>query len=151
MAESHVVSGLVAKRAEISGVIARYQQELAKMQADVQHLDASIKLFDPDYDLRTIRATAFRQRNQYFGRGEGHRLMLEALRELGGQGNAVQISKIIVARKGFDASWQGGVHHCMDGILRRAVKSGVIRQAGKDETGNLWQLVELASTDQQLG
>jgi hypothetical protein len=41
MAESHVVSALVAKRAEIAGVIAQTERQLGQFRADLVHLDAA--------------------------------------------------------------------------------------------------------------
>jgi hypothetical protein len=38
MAESHVVSALANKRAEIAGMIARAQQQLGQFRADLVHL-----------------------------------------------------------------------------------------------------------------
>lgn len=76
MAESHVVSGLVAKRSEVSGLISHYQHEIARLQGDMQHLDATIKLFDPEYDLRTIRPKQVRQSSRLFANGECHRLIV---------------------------------------------------------------------------
>ena len=45
-AESHVVSALANKRAEIAGMIARTQQQLGQFRADLVHLDATIRLFE---------------------------------------------------------------------------------------------------------
>ena len=47
MAESHVVSALVSKRAEIAGLIAPTQQQLGEFRADLAHLDATVRLFAP--------------------------------------------------------------------------------------------------------
>jgi hypothetical protein len=41
MAESHVVSALVNKRAEIAGMITRTEQQLGLFRADLVHLDAT--------------------------------------------------------------------------------------------------------------
>ena len=56
MAESHVVTGLVAKRAELAGQIETCRRELEHLEADVGHLDGAIKLFAPDYKLENNRA-----------------------------------------------------------------------------------------------
>lgn len=143
MADTHVVTGLVAKRSEIGGLIAHHQREIEQLRAHLLHLDACIKLFDPEYDLRTIADRGVRQRNKYFEHGEGHRLTLEALRELGGQGNAAQIVQVVMTRKGFNPEWQAGVLHCMDGIIRRAAKAGAIEVAGRDSHGKRWRLIDL--------
>ena len=54
MAESHVVTGLVAKRAELAGRIEQCRQELERLLANVGHLDGSIKLFAPGVDGHVI-------------------------------------------------------------------------------------------------
>ena len=82
MAESHVVSGLVAKRSEMAGLIQHYQSEIARVSGDLRHLDATIKLFAPEFDLRTVRAKEHRERNQYFRQGERPRMVLDILRVL---------------------------------------------------------------------
>ena len=66
MAELHVVSGLVTKRAELAGRIQACRQELEHLEADVSHLDGAIKLFAPDYKLESIRAKPPRRRNRFF-------------------------------------------------------------------------------------
>lgn len=144
MAELHVVSGLVAKRSEVSGLISHYQHEIARLQGDMQHLDATIKLFDPEYDLRTIRAKQVRQHSRMFANGECHRLMLEALREMGGQGSTGEIAQRIHARKGFEEDALKAVHHGLDAVLRRAASSGLLVKVGRNESGNLWKLADLA-------
>ena len=48
MAESHVVSALVRKRAEIAGLIARTERQLGQFRADLVHLDATLRLFAPE-------------------------------------------------------------------------------------------------------
>ena len=55
MAESHVASALVNKRAEIAGMIARTEQQLGQFRADLVHLDATIRLFAPEMGPKTIR------------------------------------------------------------------------------------------------
>ena len=45
MVESHVVSALVNKRAEIAGMFARTEQQLGQFRADLVHLDATLRLF----------------------------------------------------------------------------------------------------------
>ena len=41
MAESHVVTGLVTKRAELAGRVEACRQELERLVADVDHLGGS--------------------------------------------------------------------------------------------------------------
>ena len=66
MANSHVVSGLLDKRAEISGLINKHQAEINKLNQSLAALDSTIKLFSPEIDLRNHRAKVIRERNLFF-------------------------------------------------------------------------------------
>jgi hypothetical protein len=54
MAESHVAAALVAKRAEIAGVIAQTEHQLGQSRADLLHLDTTLRLSAPEMEPRTI-------------------------------------------------------------------------------------------------
>ena len=45
MAEPHVVTALVAKRAELSGELANLDERRAAIKAHIAHLDAVLRLF----------------------------------------------------------------------------------------------------------
>ena len=81
MAESHVVSGLVSKREEIAGQISGFQSEIGRLQDALTHLDNTIKLFSPQYDLRTIKGKRTYTKSKNFERGESQRMTLDVLRE----------------------------------------------------------------------
>ena len=55
MADSHVISALVKKRAELRGDIIHYKQLIATLDKDLQTIDATIKIFDVDYDISSIK------------------------------------------------------------------------------------------------
>ena len=83
MAESHVVSALVNKRAEIAGMIARTQQQLGQFRADLAHVDATTRLVAPAMKPETIPAKRIRQSDPLFERGGLSRRVLDALRRAG--------------------------------------------------------------------
>jgi hypothetical protein len=70
MAETHVVSALVDKRAEIAGQITRFEQQLGQFRADLTHVDATIRLFAPDLTPDTIPAKVIRRSEGWFASGE---------------------------------------------------------------------------------
>ncbi len=104
MAESLIVSSLVAKRAEVAGQIISHQTEISRLQESLSHLDGSIKLFAPEYDLRTIKAKRTNKRNQYFAQGEAQRMTLDVMREAGKPLNSREITAQLLARKGIEAT-----------------------------------------------
>jgi len=83
MAESHVVSGLANKRAEIVGIIARAQQQIGRFRADLVHLDANIRLFAPAMEPETIPAKRIGQSDLWFEPGGSSRRVVDALRRAG--------------------------------------------------------------------
>ncbi len=79
MVTSPVLNGLIKKRAEIAGRIQAIQIEAARLIADLDHLDASIRLFDPEIDFDELPVKALPPPNAAF-RGEFQRSLLEMLR-----------------------------------------------------------------------
>ena len=80
MAEPHVVTALIRKRAEIAGQIEHTQTALRQLIIDLDNLDATIRLFKPDIDLEEIKPRPFPPRHAAF-RGEIARIVFAALRQ----------------------------------------------------------------------
>ena len=128
MAESHVVSGLVAKRSELAGLIQHYQNEIGKLSVALSHIDHTIKLFAPEYDLKTISVKKVVKRNQYLEHGEAQRLSLNILRQAGRPLTSKEITDEIMYGKGIEPS-QGAVHSILKAVLiclRRMEKKGIL-------------------------
>jgi hypothetical protein len=142
MAESHVVTGLVTKRAELAGRIEAARRELERLEANVGHLDGAIKLFAPDYKLEGIRAKPPRRRNRFFIQGECQRLILEIFRDAAQPLSAVRLAEALAQRKGLEprAGVLEAVRKSALGAVKRLVGKGVIVTAGGDDTGRLWRL-----------
>ena len=81
MAEPHVMSALRDKRAELAGMVNQLEQQLVKHRADLTHVDATMRLFDPDIRPDAIRAKQPRARSAWFRQGECLRLIYDALRD----------------------------------------------------------------------
>ena len=142
MAESHVVTGLVAKRAELMGRIEAARRELEQLQADVGHLDGAIKLFAPDYELERIRATPHRRRNRFFIQGECQRLVLETFRGASEALSSHRLAEALAERKGLEASPEviEQMRKSALGAVKRLLGKGVIAPAGSDDTEMVWRL-----------
>jgi hypothetical protein len=81
MAEPHVIDALQNKRAELAGTLRQLEQQLAGHRANLAHLDATMRLFDPDVRPKDIRPRRIRARNVWFRQGECLRLIYDELRE----------------------------------------------------------------------
>jgi hypothetical protein len=62
-------------------VVSQLEQQLSRQQADLTHLDATLRLFDPTIRLTEIRPRRRYVRNAWFRHGECLRLIYDALRE----------------------------------------------------------------------
>jgi hypothetical protein len=81
MGEPHVISALSNKRAELAGIVSQLERQLGQQQANLAHLDATMRLFDPDIRLNTIRPGQRRARSVWFRPGECLRLIYDELRD----------------------------------------------------------------------
>lgn len=81
MAELHVIGALRNKRAELAGMLRQLEQQLGQQRADLAHVDATMRLFDPDIRPNDIRPKQPRERNAWFRPGECLRLIYDELRE----------------------------------------------------------------------
>jgi monoamine oxidase len=148
MAESHVVSGLVAKHAELAGLIQFHRTEIERVASDLQHLDATLKLFDPEIDLRSLgtkrvnssRTGGFKR----FESRESHTWVLDQLREATEPLTTnTMIVRIIIA-KGLEDTKElrTSIQRTLTGTLRRLEKRGLVEDAGRADNGLsvLWQI-----------
>lgn len=81
MAETHVITALVEKRARLAGDIENAHAQLRQMVLDLENIDATIQLFDPDYRVELIKPKAFRPPKDWSNRGEMTRIVLSILRQ----------------------------------------------------------------------
>lgn len=81
MVELHVMSALRNKRAEMAGTVVQLEQHLVRQRADLSHLDATMRLFDPDIRPNEIRPRQRRARSTWFRHGECLRLIYDELRD----------------------------------------------------------------------
>ena len=81
MAEPHVIGALRNKRAEPAGMLRQIEQQLVQQRANLAHVDATMRLFDPDIRPKDIRPKQPRERNAWFRPGECLRLIYDELRE----------------------------------------------------------------------
>ena len=113
----HVVAGLIAKRAELAGIIDQLQRQLDQHRADLTHIDGVLRVLAADLDPETIRPKRAYRRNRYFARNELSRLCLGVFRTAAGEPMSIDdIAGQVIAAKGFDPA---------DSILRAAIRDQV--------------------------
>lgn len=141
MGDTYVISGLTAKRAELLGLAQSYEAKARQVRADLAHIDAALRLFDPTIDLSEIRSNfPTRGQSPWFKMGELARLCRDWLRDAVEPVSAETIVRGIMVARGMDAE-NGEQRRAI--ILRtlqtlhRMAKRGDVNRAGKG-VGVLW-------------
>ena len=147
MAETHVVSALVSKRAEIAGMIARTQQQLGQFRAYLAHVDVTIRLFAPAMVPEAIPAKRIRQSALLFERGGLSRRVLDALRWAGEPIRAPDLVRAVMMDNRLDPADRASfarVQWKVRDTLNRLNKRGLLASDGVGH-GVLWRIADQAA------
>ena len=104
MAEPHVIAALVKRRSDLTGEIEHSQRHTRKLLEDLEHLDATIRQFDPDYKLEEIRPKGFRPPSDWASRGEMSRVVLGMLRQTSEPMTTRDVALAIMKRRGLNTA-----------------------------------------------
>ncbi|HKM64533.1 MAG TPA: hypothetical protein VJY39_18775, partial [Acidisphaera sp.] len=130
MAESHVVSALANKRAEMAGLIARAQQQIGQFRADhLAHLDATMRLFAPAMEPETIPPKRIRQTDLRFEPGGLSRRVLDVLRRAAAPIRAPDLVRAVMIDNGLDPADRANFAHVQWKVrdtLKRLGKRGLV-------------------------
>ncbi len=83
MRATEIVSALRDKRSELADAIAQLERQVDRQRADLRHIDATIRLFDPSIEREAAQSTAPHRHNTWFRPGECRRRIHDVLREAG--------------------------------------------------------------------
>src|ERR1700722_6512032 len=148
MAESHVVSALVDKRAELAGQIVRIEQQLGQFRADLVHVDATIRLFAPALEPETIQAKVIRRRDGWFETGEVKRRVLDTLRRSDQPMAAPGLGRVVMIEKGLDPPDRPSFAKVQLKVgfnLRQLASRGVLIRSTAKQGTVLWSIADQAA------
>ena len=127
----NTVSGLAAKHAELVKLRDADRAEIKKLTVDIDHLDAAIRLFDPqaDYQRHKLRAHVVRHRAQ---KGQVKRFVLDALREADRPMTSREIAAAWCAERGLaaDAETTNTIRKRITACIKTCEQQGVVAFAG---------------------
>jgi len=141
----NTVAGLVAKHKELCDLRERYKAEIKKLTVDIDHLDATIRLFAPAADTSALREYVTKRRAQ---KGTVKRFVLNATREAPGPLTSRQITEAWAADRGLvaDEATYATLRKRMGSCIKECARQGIIEEVGQttdhDEYGpyKLWQV-----------
>lgn len=133
----YALDALKRKRAEMTGEIALCHARLSKLSDDLEHLDATLRLFAPDFVAESILPKVFTPPKSWSKRGEMSRAVLSILRVAKGPQSTREIAAQIVAQRGLDSDHGILAIMCrrVGHVLRDKRERGLVRSL--EETG-LW-------------
>jgi hypothetical protein len=99
MGGSHIIGALHDKRSELAGLVMSLEQQLVVHRASLTHLDATMRLFDPELRPEEIRPRRRRSCNAWFRPGECLRLIYDVLRDAPAPVTTRELAERIVAMK----------------------------------------------------
>lgn len=98
-----IVHGLIDKRAETVGKIEALQAQLAQLLSDLDSLDRTIRIFEPDIDLSDAPVKPVPPANAAF-RGEVQRFLLDAIRKSEVALTTHDLARAIMEARGLNTS-----------------------------------------------
>lgn len=99
---SQTFAGLIRKRAELAGVVERASETMRKAIRELEHIDATIRIFDPDYRVEEIKPKSFRPPEDWAKRGQMIRLVMQVLRHAAEPLTARDIAIRIMSERGMN-------------------------------------------------
>lgn len=142
MADSHIVSALIMKISDLSGERDYHRSQLQRIERDLETVQSAVKVFDPDYDLRTIKTKRKRQKNCFFRSGEGNTLLMDRLRDAGRPITTTELVESAAKVKGYDLEKidRRAFTASLFTILKRLQARGICEEVGRRDNVIVWQL-----------
>jgi hypothetical protein len=103
MTDTHVVSALKSKRMEVAGQIEALQGQLRQAVIDLDHVEASLRLFDPDVDLAALPPRKVAPVS-YDTKGDTGRIILETLRSATRPLSTEQVNHAVMVARRLDTN-----------------------------------------------
>jgi hypothetical protein len=141
MDRPNTISGLQAKRAELVKLQKHLIAEAKKVLCDLDHLDACIRLFDPDADIERVRLNRYATKHRA-PKGHLKRFVLGQFREATEPLSSRQITEAWIKDRGLqpdEATFvilRKRIGACIQGVRN----DGLIETAGGDGEYKLWRL-----------
>lgn len=134
MSQPHVISALTDKRAELLGLIEHHQAHIQRLSINVDQLDATMLLFDADYDFKKAKSKGIRVTNPWFKQGEVPRLLLELLGRSEQPITTTLLTDTLIQMKGIDVAGlkeRDRLGKLVFGALKRMADRQQVKSTGK--------------------
>ena len=104
LSNKYALAALKRKRAAFAGEILDYKKKIKWREEQLKHLDATIRVFEPDFDIESIPASRPQKRVKLFRQGELGRMLLDALRKADEPLSSREIAAEVIQAMGHSES-----------------------------------------------
>jgi hypothetical protein len=140
LSNKYALAALRERRAEMAGEIASLQKRLRQLQENMVHVDATLRLFDPDSDPTKRPGKRPYKRVKLFGAGKLNRLILGALRRGERPMTTGEVVASIVAELGYGPDAAKGMTNRVRANLQYLVRHrGLVSKEGERQSAR-WAL-----------
>lgn len=125
----NTVSGLMAKYEELKQLRETYKKEIKKLTVDIDHLEASIRLFAPDAEFRSIQKHVVKHRAE---KGSVKRFVLSTMREAKEPITSRRITELWCEDRGLaaDEATYTTIRKRIGACIKSCVNQGLIEDCG---------------------
>ncbi len=141
MERPNTISGLQAKRKELAKLHNELVKEAKKVLCDIDHIDATIRIFDPNADIERIRLNRYATKHRA-PKGHMKRFVLGQFREASAPLSSRDITDAWIKDRGLapDESTRVILRKRVGACIQTIKKDGVIEEVGSDGEYKLWKI-----------
>lgn len=143
MKDEHALSALLRKRAELTGMFEHHQAVARQMLIDIDNVDATIRMFDPDIDLTDVKPKPLPPRHAAY-KGEVARIVLGTLRDAKRPCSTQELTMHVMAERGMNTADKRLVKTVTKRVgasLRHHRKRGLLRSSEGMGKRITWEVV----------
>lgn len=137
----YTLAALKDRRATIAAELVRLDWQLRHRREQLAHVDATLRILDSSVDTDAIPNKRLSRRVKLFGQGELGRLILDALRQAGGEAlSTAEIVTAVLDAGGHGESARSALAGRVRGNLAYLERRGRVGKVGNGK-GARWALV----------
>lgn len=145
MTDTHVVSALKTKRIQVASQIEALQGQLRQATIDLDHVEAALRLFDPEVDLAALSPRKVAP-VLYDTKGDTGRIILDTLRASMRPLSTAQVCEAVMKARALDTNDKALCRMMMRrtnaNLKHWAKKRGLIRSMPGVGQQLLWEVVK---------
>ncbi len=142
IATTQALHTLVQLHAELAGKIDSNKREAERLASCMIHVEAVIKLMDPDFNVRRISVLRRNRKNKWFKRGTMFRAVLAAMKDASGPMTVREITVRVLKAKGVADPDRETILELEGGVRATLIaKRGKVVQKLSNEVPARWRLL----------